>query len=79
MASCEKGNILHHTVHCFAEELLVFVTHRDTDQKFGLAWRVKVHLAKGEFTLFESVGIAGDGGVSHMRKLTRIAIGTIGQ
>jgi hypothetical protein len=38
-----------------AEELLVFVTHRDTDQKFRLGWRIKVHLAKGEFTLFESV------------------------
>jgi hypothetical protein len=70
----QMRNILDHTVHRPAEQLLVFVVHGHDDEQLRATRRVVVHLTESEARVFEIIGIAGGCGVPHMGEF---AFGTV--
>ena len=70
----QMRNVLDHTVHRPAEQLLVFVVHGQDDEQLRAARRVVVHLTESEPRVLEVVRIACGCGVSHMGEF---ALGTV--
>ena len=70
----QMRNVLDHTMHGAAEELLVFVVHGHNNKEFRAARRVIVDLTEGEARVLEIVGIASGSGISHMGEF---AFGTV--
>lgn len=84
--------VLHDAAHRPAEQLVIFVVHRDDDEELGLARGIVETLSEGvlvilpvsymlgrrrEGTYHKVIGIASDGGVAHLFKLVAIAVGAL--
>lgn len=67
-------NVAHDSVQRAAEELFVFIVHREDDEELCAARRVEENLAQGVALVFEVVWVASCGGVAHVGKFAGLTI-----
>ena len=72
----QVGNVLDDAMHSPTKQVLFLVVHRHHDEELRPARRVIVHLAKGEPIVFKVVGVAGGGGVPHVREFALVPVRT---
>jgi hypothetical protein len=65
-------DVLDHTNHCARKQLVLLIVHGDDDEELGVPWLCKQLLAQCEALCIEVSGVAGGGGVSHMRELVTL-------
>jgi hypothetical protein len=69
------GNVLNHTVHRPAEQLLVLVVHGQDDKELRAPGRIVMHLTQSEAIIHEIIWVRGRGRITHVRKFALIALG----